>query len=305
MVRKIVTRICGGLGNQMFTYAVGERLARRYGVPLAYNLIEYFSSKYVFKKGISTRTFQLRCFKGPRRYRVWPLWKALLDWGLSAVDLVVGHELRQRVLARLGIYLYRSASINFPPEIDVADGCHTMYLSSLVMSTDFMPSRDELQKEFSLAEPLDEQNAAIRERMKASESVSLHVRRTDYLTQSTPWALAPEYYRTAISLISKSVADPHWFIFSDDISWCRQIFAELSHVVFVEGNDARPWEDLELMKCCHHHILANSTFSWWGAFLSYDRNGIVVCPRKWGPDAPDKMPRTFVLDEWIQIAGVA
>ena len=301
MVNKVITRICGGLGNQMFTYAVGERLARRYGVPLEYDLVEYFSSKYVFKKGISTRTFQLRCFKGPRRYCVWPLWRSLALWGVAAVELAIGHELVRRVLGCLGVHLFRSSNIYFPDPKDIGGDCRAVYSTWLMFSTDLMPPRKALVEEFALAEPLAPENAVLRNKMRTCESVSLHVRRTDYLTQPTPWNLSKDYYLRAIDRVNETAKEPHWFVFSDDLEWSRKEFAFLPNVTFVDGNSVRPWEDLELMKNCRHHVMANSTFSWWGSYLANDPNGLVVCPRVW-PCCSDELPPTFLLPNWVRIS---
>lgn len=299
-VEKIIVRICGGLGNQMFTYAVGERLARQYGVPLTYDLVEYFSSKYVFKKGVSTRTFQLACFRGPRRYRTWPLWRSLALWCVAAVELALGHNIFRRVLRAIGFHLFRSSNIYFPDPNEEIGHARAIYSTWLMFSTDLMPSREVLREEFALAEPLASENAALRSRMRSCESVSLHVRRTDYLCQQTPWTLPTDYYRRAIAEVNSRVEAPSWFIFSDDVDWCHRQFAFLPNVTFVDGNADRPWEDLELMKCCRHHVLANSTFSWWGAYLAYDETGVVVCPRTW-PCTNKELPKTFLLDQWMRI----
>lgn len=299
-IRKVITRICGGLGNQMFTYAVGERLARKYGVPQEYDLIEYFSSKYIFRKGISTRTFQLSCFKGPRQYRKWPLWKSLAVYFFTAVELAIRHGALRRLLGFLGIHLHQSGNLYFPDADENPHGKRAIYSNWLMFSTEKMPSRAELMEEFALAEPLADRNVALRDRMRGVESVSLHVRRTDYLIQPMAWNLSMDYYRRAIDVIRDRVSNPKWFVFSDDPEWCRAQFADLPEVTFVTGNADCPWEDLELMKCCRHHVLANSTFSWWGAYLAYDETGIAICPGVW-PCAGNDLPDTFILQRWIRV----
>jgi len=298
-VDKVVTRICGGLGNQMFSYAVGERLARQYGVCQEYDLIEYFSSKYIFKKGISTRRFQLDCFAGPRQYGKWPIWKSLMLFAVAAVDLVVHHCFFERVLNIFGFHLHRSSDLF---KIDADDDPHgrcKIYSTWLMLSMDKMPPREVLRKDFALSNPMKPQNVRWMEKIRDGESVSIHVRRTDYLIQATPWDLPWEYYLHAIDEVCRHVQNPHWYVFSDDSKWCREKFAFLQNVDFVDGNDACPWEDLELMKTCRHHIIANSTFSWWGAFLAEDPDGLTVYPKQWGPYVSSDLPGSFIPCGWI------
>lgn len=302
MVKKIITRICGGLGNQMFTYSVGERLARQYHVKQEFDLIEYFSSKYIFYKGLSTRQYQLNCFAGPRQYRTWPLGKSLALYFISAVDLVVKHDFLRKTLSLLGIHLYKSSNQFFPDADEDAHGKSIIYSTWLSFSTDKMPDRATLRKAFTLADPLSANSRSYLSQISASRSVSIHVRRTDYLVQPTSWALPIEYYKKAVATIRARVNDPQWIVFSDDPTWCKEQFSELEGAIFVTGNDACPWEDMELMKSCQHHILANSTFSWWSAYLSYNEKGLVYYPTNWGGGAPKNLPSTFIPKGWLGIA---
>jgi hypothetical protein len=133
----------------------------------------------------------------------------------------------------------------------------------------------------------------------ASVSVSLHVRRGDYtLAAEGNIALPLDYYRRAIDLIRERFSDPTFFIFSDDLEFARQNLPTDIRRIFVEGNDDfSSHEDLRLMAACQHHIIANSSFSWWGAWLNPREDKIVIAPRHWhlSPDLiyTDLLPPTW------------
>lgn len=110
-----------------------------------------------------------------------------------------------------------------------------------------------------------------------NETCSIHVRRGDYVNLQDHHPLQPiEYYKTAINLIGDNKT---YFIFSDDIEWCKLNFGFLNNVVFVDGNE--DYEDLYLMSFCKNNIMANSSFSWWGAWLNDNKNKKVIAPKKW------------------------
>lgn len=110
-------------------------------------------------------------------------------------------------------------------------------------------------------------------------SVSIHVRHGDF--QKIGWVLDPEYYQRAISIILKKLGIAHFYVFSDDINWCRDYFSDLENVVFVESDKNNlSYEDMYLMSQCRHNIIANSTYSWWGAYLNNNQNKIIVAPKQ-------------------------
>jgi len=133
----------------------------------------------------------------------------------------------------------------------------------------------------------------------ASLPVSLHVRRGDYtLAAEGNIALPLDYYRRAIEFIRERFEDTTFFIFSDDIEFARRNLPAGMRQIFVEGNDdLSSHEDLRLMAACQHHVIANSSFSWWGAWLNPSPEKVVVAPRHWhlSPDSdyPDLLPPTW------------
>jgi hypothetical protein len=142
--------------------------------------------------------------------------------------------------------------------------------------------------------------------MEAVESVSLHVRRGDYVSNARANAVhgtcSLAYYRQAIALVRERVIAPRFFIFSDDISWARaHLSFDDAPATFVDWNGPEaPQEDLRLMARCRHHVIANSSLSWWGAWLSTTPGQIVVSPRDWFSTNNDRA-RDVVPERWIRI----
>ncbi|RZK39288.1 MAG: alpha-1,2-fucosyltransferase, partial [Pedobacter sp.] len=132
-------------------------------------------------------------------------------------------------------------------------------------------------------------------------SVSIHVRRGDYLkpyVEAFHGLLNLEYYRTAIKEIEKRINNPHYYIFSDDPEWCRNNFSFLSasHTI-VSNQTSKDWEDMCLMSNCKHNIIANSSYSWWAAWLNKNQDKLVIAPQKWFTDTTIKI----VPKEWITL----
>ena len=139
----------------------------------------------------------------------------------------------------------------------------------------------------------------------AVNSVSIHVRRGDYLTNpvtfQTHGLCDIDYYKKAIDEILDLVDKPHFFIFSDDQSWAKSniIFGAPTDYV-MHNNSLKNYEDLRLMSYCRHHIIANSSFSWWGAWLGNNPEKIVIAPKKWFND-PKIDTTDLIPDTWLRL----
>jgi len=139
----------------------------------------------------------------------------------------------------------------------------------------------------------------------SSNSVSLHIRRGDYVQNQEAnkfhGICSPEYYSQAMNLIEQKIENPHYFVFSDEVGWVRENIKFNYPVDFVSGNSISEAEELSLMSKCKHNIIANSSFSWWGTWLNTSPEKIVIAPKKWIEntdlaDASDLIPK-----EWIKI----
>ena len=167
----------------------------------------------------------------------------------------------------------------------------------------FLDHEDTIRRELAFKEPPDAVNSAAIARMQKSVSVSVHVRRGDVLDSTNHYLLmSHDYYlRAADRMAAELKTDPTFFIFSDDHSWVVENFQLPFPMEVVTNNDgALPAEDMRLMSSCQHHITANSTFSWWGAWLNPSRDKTVVAPKVWYRN-PDIDISTVFPKQWIRL----
>jgi len=149
-----------------------------------------------------------------------------------------------------------------------------------------------IRADFTFKQHLENRNATLAEQIGRVNAVSLHIRRGDYVkdpkTAATHGVCSPDYYREAIQYIAAHIEQPHFFIFSDDPDWVRENFRIDIPCSYVDHNcGAESYNDMRLMSLCRHHIIANSSFSWWGAWLNPDPDKLVIAPRKWFANAKD------------------
>lgn len=285
----IVVWLGGGLGNQMFQYALGRRLAIKFNVPLKLD-ISWFGMN------------QLRTFK-------------LLNFNISAdiasvedTTLAKGHQCNKNlhiIFEQLKPYYRRSwvrqQRLQFDPNVFKVS--KTIYLEGYWQSERYFKDIDHiLHKDFTLKSISSSQNQAMAFSIYQADSISLHVRRGDYVsnpqTSNVHGICSLNYYENAIATVSQVVRDPHFFIFSDDIEWVKQNLKMRYPATYIVHNGAeKDFEDLHLMSLCKHHIIANSTFSWWGAWLCTNPDKIVVAPQKWfntSDDSSDIVPASWL-----------
>ena len=169
----------------------------------------------------------------------------------------------------------------------------------------FLFKRKELLSVFKFP-ALDKNNEAIKNEIIAhSNSVSLHIRRGDYLKEEIKkyhGILAPQYYVSAIEIISNKYSDAHFFVFSDDETFAKKQYGHFKNFTIVEGNTKDAWKDMALMSFCKHHIIANSSFSWWGAWLSESKESIKIAPISWfNSEIANFDIHNIVPKNWIKI----
>lgn len=163
--------------------------------------------------------------------------------------------------------------------------------------------RDIIFKEFSLKQPLDTKNTSLlHELQNSNKSVSIHVRRGDYLKKRIYKGLCGvEYYHDAIEK-AKEIAgnDADFYFFTNDIHWCQENLTnliDLEHIHFVDWNNKEnSYKDMILMTGCRLNIIANSSFSWWGAYLNQRYDQVVIAPKDW---VNKQMPNPIQMQDWI------
>jgi hypothetical protein len=178
-----------------------------------------------------------------------------------------------------------------------------VYLDGFWQSEQFFPGlRGLLQAHFQLARPPQRRSVELAWEIDRQQSVALHVRRGDYINHPTTGVCPPDYYLICVEALLERYADLRIYLFSDDLPWCKQHLRFPCRVTLVEHNgDSGPHEDLWLMTRCRHHIIANSSFSWWGAWLRADESGVVHAPQPWFLDQRLDT-RSIVPANWTKIA---
>ena len=156
---------------------------------------------------------------------------------------------------------------------------------------------DYIREKSRFKTPLIDKSKFISEKMQTEESVAIHIRRGDFTAEEIPF-LPLSYYKNAINYIIKNVKNPYFYIFSDDILWAKDNLKIEHPHTFVNWNK-KDYEDLQLMTFAKHHIIANSSFSWWGAFLKKDRTGVTIVPST-GFYSEDN-PTRIQLPGWIAV----
>lgn len=148
---------------------------------------------------------------------------------------------------------------------------------------------------------LDKGNQLIAQQIEQVNSVSVHVRRGDYVNNPLHGDICTlDYYKRAIGIINSKIANPQFYVFSDDVAWCKDNLS-LPNAVYVDGNQGKnSYKDMQLISLCKCNIIANSSFSWWGAWLNINSNKVVIAPRKWFNDTRFNVS-DLLPNEWIKI----
>ena len=284
----IVVALTGGVGNQLFQYAVARALALRRGVAVGLDTRWY--------RGRRGRNYALDRFA----IRTEPVDRGLLP---ARDGKILG-----RLLAGRGgrLKVHRETGLAFDPAVaDLPDGS---YLRGVFQSERYFADHEAtIRRDLAFADPPDAANRALLAEIGEGLSVSLHVRRGDYVANpkiaSVHGTLPLDYYARAVELIASGASgDPRLYVFSDDPAWAAENL-DLGLVTrIVDHNGNRATEDLRLMAACRHHILANSSFSWWGAWLNPSADKIVVAPRPWFRD-PALDDSTIVPERWVRLAA--
>ena len=283
----IVVKLTGGLGNQMFQYSAGRALAYKHHTQLLLD-VRFFEKQ-------SLREFSLDRFliqasvATANDLHPWPSWSRKPSaW-----------------LQRLGISTnrYKQPTFSFDPCWDVVSD-NTMIEGYFQSEKYFSQIKSILRQEFLPRSMPSGANRDFEMLITSTESVMIHIRRGDYV--SNPKALKTHglcslsYYENAMEQIYSKVKDPHFFIFSDDLDWVTDNLRLRGDVAYVSGNISLPEIDLYLMSRCKHFVLANSSFSWWAAWLGGDEKSICISPSPWF-DKPSFDESDLIPTMWIKM----
>ncbi len=266
----IISKIQGGLANQIFQWAYGKYLSVKYLTPL-YLDISFYQTQF----GVTRREFSLNKFPNIS-FNLLPHDKNISNWS---------NELTKTKLTKL--------NDNFDYFELKYQGDSHYYLDGYWQSEKyFIEIEDIIRQNLKPSELILKK---LKSKYSIQNSVSIHVRRTDFLTSNGFHPVQPiEYYESALKLIDYD----NILILSDDIEWCKNNL-KFNNMVFVEGND--DIEDLWLMSLCNHNIISNSSFSWWGAWLNTYKDKKIISPRKWFGDSVRIDANKIIPEDWVKI----
>ncbi|GHT52312.1 alpha-1,2-fucosyltransferase [Bacteroidia bacterium] len=259
-----IIKISGGLANQMIQYAFGVALEKCTGIQTVYDTAWFGNTK----RQQTVRSFGLSVFNIPDRVFI------LFKKPSFLVRLVSKyHRIRQRS---------RHWNDFDPKLLQLPAGMN--YISGYFQNERYLDLvKDTLAERFTLKKPLNGENLRLLNDIQKTTSVSIHVRRGDYIKFSDTYPVcSPEYYRQAMQIIESRVPSPHYFLFSDDIAWCKTHIKADKPLTIVDVNSGENgYLDMELMKNCRHNIIANSSFSWMATYLNPNPDKIVIAPQAW------------------------
>lgn len=299
-----IVNILGGLGNQMFQYAFAIALKNIYVKETVYVDVQHYKNAFI-KKYHGNNFYH----NGYEINKVFPnaTIKPANAWNLMKVSYYIPNQILARTVRRLfpkrksEFVADQQPYVFLPEALDVKDNC---YFDGYWMSPLYFDAyRDEILKEFEFR-PFDtKENMKFQSLLQKDNSVTIHIRRGDYVGSNTLGGICTlNYYRNAINEVRKIVVKPVFFIFSNDQDWCMEnLKNEFGNceVHFISHNKGKEsYRDMQLMSIARCNILANSSFSWWGAYLNQRKDHITYCPNKWHNTMEYK---DHYVDGWIKI----
>jgi len=291
----IVVNLLGGLGNQMFQYALGRYLSLHKNTKLKLDIGSLSNGA-----GCTYREYALDVFNINAKI-------------INDDELLYFRRLKKNKFCRTlqKFYPYSKRILirereGFKYDPNVFKCGKNVYLEGYWQSEKyFIDIEDVIRREFTIRLPKDQENLLLSNEINNSNSVCVHIRRGDYVTNKNAniyhGICSVEYYYKAIELLlNNGVVNPYFFVFSDDPDWARENLKLKYPVKIIDINLDKPYEDLRLMSQCKHFVIANSSFSWWGAWLSPSNDKIVIAPKRWitneARDINDLFPK-----EWIKV----
>ena len=289
----IIARITGGLGNQMFQYVIAKSISKKNNDEFKLDISFYPNQKL--------RKYELNVFNIEENIA-----------SIKETELLAGkNDIISKLKSKIGFMHSKPSTYYKERELSVFDNNvfgykDDVYLDGYWQSEKYFEYiREEILKDFTLKESISDEAKRYLLEIKNTNSISLHVRRGDYVenshTNSVHGVCDLNYYKRAIKHLNGKINDANYYIFSDDIKWCKDNFGFLERKVFVDDTKSA-LDDLELMKNCNHNIIANSTFSWWGAWLNENDNKIVVSPKNWFADEyMQEQAKDLIPEKWLRL----
>ena len=277
----LIVNCIGGLGNQMFQYAYYTELRLQY------------TDVYFDVSGFSN----YKLHNGYELGRVFGISPNIIDPEIVAIYKKKSAGLLSKFRCQKFVVLQKDFGFN-NRYLRLKNSC---FLDGYWQSEQYFANcTKKLYHDFAFPQ-LDKLNLSIAKSILDLNSISIHIRRGDYVNHPMHGEICTlDYYMQAIDIIKAKVQNPVFYVFSNDIDWCKNNLY-LDNATYVCGNDGyNSYKDMHLMSLCKHNIIANSSFSWWGAWLNKNSSKVVIAPKKWFNDKKINI-KDLIPDSWIKI----
>lgn len=285
----LIIKIIGGLGNQMFQYAYAKALQQKgYEVKIDISAFEtyklhggYQLDKYNIDLDSSIKDENEKFYKNTFFYKV------LRRFGM---------DFSRRIKEKSLLFDNRFLEIEDNSYLDGYFQCEKY----------FKDIREIILKQFTINQEISNYTKEIENKIQNSQnSCSMHIRRGDFVNSTNiniHGACDIAYYKKAIKYLEDKIVDMNYFIFSDDIEWVKENLA-IENAIYIDSKEKRiPHEDIYLMSLCKNNIIANSSFSWWSAWLNKNEKKIVIAPKRWfADDKLESQSKDIVCESWVRI----
>lgn len=285
----LIVKVVGGLGNQMFQYAYAKALEQKgHEVKIDISAFEtyklhggYQLDKYNIDLDSSIKDENEKFYKNTFFYKV------LRRFGM---------DFSRRIKEKSLLFDNRFFKIDDNSYLDGYFQCEKY----------FKDIREIILKQFTINQDISNYTKEIKNKIQNSQnSCSLHIRRGDFVNSKNiniHGACDIEYYKKAMKYLEEKVVNINYFIFSDDIEWVKENLT-IQNAIYIDSKEKRiPHEDIYLMSLCKNNIIANSSFSWWGAWLNQNEKKIVIAPKRWfADDKLESQSKDIVCESWVKI----
>lgn len=280
-----IIKFMGGLGNQMFQYAFYENM-----------------SKYDEVRADLSEFSQHKMHNGYELKNVFNI-----DVNIASEAELNKYKVEKNIVKKIirklnkNIVNHRIIKPYFYD--DTIFGKKNLYLEGDWQNINYLDNENRLRVKFKFISALKNKNKELMEKIKEDDkAICIHIRRGDYLESKECRNIyggicTLDYYNNAIKYIANRINEPNFYVFSNDILWVEENL-NLKNAIFINWNKGESsYIDMQLMSLCKHNIIANSTFSWWGAFLNENKNKIVIAPKKW----TNNYENSLIFDQWIRL----
>ena len=275
----IIVSLFGGIGNQMFQYACGKVVAKNLNAELKID-ISHLTDRTP-RNNFTYRDYELGVFNIKDEIATIEEVRQFIPDLWNSKEYIKQLYKLKRLFNGKSLYLEKS-KFTYNKDIELVKD-NTFLYGYFQTERYFENHRSELLKSFMLNNQIDKINISLIDKIKSENAISIHIRRGDYLNSPFELLDIQGYYMKAIELIQDRVEKPSFYIFTNDYLWAEENFASLNIkkiIVNINKND-QSFIDMILMSNCKHNICANSSFSWWGAWLNTNPEKIVIAPKRW------------------------